>query len=45
MAAREHIARVQDRGREANHPFEIPAAGWKDIITRVWWSVTDDRVA
>jgi membrane protein len=43
MAAHEH-ARIQNRGREANHPFEIPAAGWKDILTRVWWSVTDDRV-
>jgi membrane protein len=38
------LARVLDRGREADNPSEIPAAGWKDIITRVWWSVTDDRI-
>jgi membrane protein len=34
----------QDRGREADDPSQIPAAGWKDIISRVWKSFADDRI-
>jgi membrane protein len=34
----------QERGREADDPSEIPAAGWKDIVSRVWKSFADDRM-
>ena len=33
------------RGREANTPEEIPPRGWSDIVYRVFWSVSADRVA
>ncbi|HET9146411.1 MAG TPA: YihY/virulence factor BrkB family protein, partial [Acetobacteraceae bacterium] len=29
-------ARQAGRGREADHPKDIPAPGWKDILARVW---------
>jgi len=32
------------RGRNASHPGEIPAKGWKDILVRVWKSVDEDRI-
>jgi membrane protein len=32
------------RGRGATTPSEIPAAGWKDILTRVFHEISDDRV-
>src|SRR5215204_6844375 len=32
-------------GREANTPEEIPPRGWSDIVYRVFWSVSADRVA
>jgi membrane protein len=31
----------EDRGREAVHPGEIPARGWKDVLWRVWGEVSD----
>jgi membrane protein len=34
-----------DHGRQANHPSEIPIAGWKDIVARVWKGVQEDRIA
>ncbi len=37
-------AREPDRGREASAPQDIPARGWKDILWRVFWSVSEDRV-
>lgn len=37
-------AREPARGREAEQPSAIPAAGWKDILWRVFWSVPEDRV-
>ena len=37
-------AREPGRGREADVPSEIPAAGWRDIGWRVFWSVPRDRV-
>src|SRR3954467_968520 len=33
------------RGREANTPEEIPPRGWSDIVYRVFWSVSADRIA
>jgi membrane protein len=33
-----------DRGRSATTPSEIPAAGWKDILLRVYRSISEDRV-
>jgi membrane protein len=32
------------RGRRAATPSEIPAAGWKDILLRVWKNISEDRV-
>ena len=37
-------AREPDRGRDAEVPSAIPAAGWRDILWRVFWSVPEDRV-
>lgn len=34
----------QGRGRQADRPADIPAKGWKDILKRVWQSLTEDRV-
>lgn len=33
-----------DRGRKATGPSEIPPAGWKDILWRVYAEISDDRV-
>ena len=32
------------RGREADRPGEIPPPGWNDIIWRVIWSISADRI-
>ncbi len=32
------------RGRRANHPAEIPASGWRDILTRVKSEIGSDHV-
>ncbi|WP_052955122.1 YihY/virulence factor BrkB family protein [Microvirga vignae] len=37
-------ARQPGRGREADTPGEIPARGWKDILWRVLWEISDDRI-
>src|SRR5215211_8891939 len=37
-------AREPGRGREATTPEQIPARGWKDILWRVLWSTSEDRV-
>jgi membrane protein len=37
-------AREPGRGREANSPGEIPARGWADILWRVVWAVSDNRI-
>jgi membrane protein len=31
-------------GREARHPEEIPAQGWRDILARVWKEIGSDHV-
>ena len=33
-----------DRGRLAERPSDIPKPGWKDILSRVWASLSEDRV-
>ncbi|WP_407520439.1 YihY/virulence factor BrkB family protein [Methylobacterium oryzisoli] len=33
-----------DRGRKAEHPTEIPAKGWKDVLYRVYLEFQKDRV-
>ncbi|GJD36699.1 YihY/virulence factor BrkB family protein [Methylobacterium aerolatum] len=39
------IAATQpERGRDAQHPTQIPAAGWKDILVRVYLEFLKDRV-
>ena len=37
-------AREQGRGRHAVAPWEIPWAGWKDVLWRVYASVNDNRL-
>jgi membrane protein len=37
-------AREPGRGREANTPEQIPPRGWKDILWRVLWSISADRI-
>jgi membrane protein len=34
----------QARGREADHPGEIPARGWKDIVWRAWAEISDQNL-
>ena len=37
-------AREPGRGREANTPEQIPPRGWRDILWRVLWSISEDRI-
>ncbi len=37
-------AREPGRGREAETPEQIPAQGWHDILWRVLWSISADRI-
>jgi membrane protein len=32
------------RGRDASAPQDIPARGWRDIVWRLLWSISEDRV-
>jgi hypothetical protein len=32
------------RGREADHPGEIPVRGWKDVLWRVWQEISDQNL-
>jgi membrane protein len=34
-----------DRGRSADRPSAIPAAGWRDILWRVWAQVGEDNIS
>ena len=37
-------AMEEGRGREAEAPSHFPFLGWKDILTRVLWSIPSDRL-
>jgi membrane protein len=37
-------ARERGRGRHARHPFQIPWAGWKDILWRTYREMNSDRL-
>ncbi len=37
-------ARERGRGRRARHPFQIPWAGWKDILWRTYSEMNSDRL-
>lgn len=37
-------AAQQGRGRQADAPTQIPLAGWKDVLWRVYRSIAQDRV-
>ncbi len=37
-------AREQGRGRDADSPEQISALGWQDVLWRVLWSISADRV-
>src|ERR1700752_408584 len=32
------------RGRLSDRPSEIPARGWKDILLRIYYGISDDRI-
>ena len=34
----------EDRGRQAKSPSEIPAAGWKDVLLRVYGNISRHRI-
>ncbi|WP_267428082.1 YihY/virulence factor BrkB family protein [Methylobacterium sp. GC_Met_2] len=44
VKAAEERAEKPGRGRSADDPAQIPAPGWRDILTRVFWAVPRDRV-
>jgi membrane protein len=44
ISAQLHRAKEPGRGRRATAPWEIPWAGWKDILWRVYASVNDNRL-
>ena len=33
-----------ERGRDATHPAEIPAKGWKDVALRIYKDIGEDRI-
>lgn len=37
-------ARETGRGRDADTPKQIPPRGWADILWRVFWSISDNRI-
>ena len=37
-------ARETGRGRQADTPEDIPPRGWRDILWRVFWSISEDRI-
>ena len=37
-------AREPNRGREAEHPLQIPPRGWADILRRTWTNFNNDRI-
>ena len=37
-------AREPGRGRDADAPDEIPLQGWRDILIRVFWAISANRV-
>ena len=44
IAAQVRRAKEQGRGRRATAPWQIPWAGWKDILWRVYASFNDNRL-
>jgi membrane protein len=36
---------AHDRGRSAQHPKDIPAPGWRDILLRVWDRLGQDNIS
>ena len=44
IAAQVHRAKEPGRGRRATAPWQIPWAGWKDILWRVYASFNDNRL-
>ena len=44
LAADRARAREPGRGREAVTPKDMPARGWRDILIRVFWATSTDRV-
>src|SRR5215203_3556309 len=37
-------ARETGRGRQANAPEQIPSRGWADILWRVFWAFSENRI-
>ena len=43
-AAESQARRQHARGKDARTPTEIPARGWKEVLTRVYAEISDDRI-
>jgi membrane protein len=39
------MATSAERGRQAERPSQIPKAGWRDVLLRVWSEIGDDHVS
>jgi membrane protein len=39
------MAGLVKRGHEASYPSEVPAAGWRDILLRVWDEIGRDNIS
>ncbi|MBE7184222.1 MAG: YihY/virulence factor BrkB family protein [Methylobacterium mesophilicum] len=44
MAGASALGNSNRRGRDADSPAQVPAAGWKDILFRTYQEISDDRV-
>jgi membrane protein len=43
-SGRRKAVEESDRGREAEHPGEIPGRGWKDVLWRTWNEISDQNL-
>jgi membrane protein len=44
-SAQRGMARSAERGRQADHPSEIPKPGWRDVLLRTWNEIGNDHVS
>src|SRR5215218_2993794 len=45
MAKANSQGTTADRGRDAAHPGDIPASGWRDVLVRVKRRLADDNLS
>src|SRR3981081_1052398 len=44
MTVHTSTASSETRGRGAQTPVQIPPAGWRDVLTRVFHGISEDRI-